>query len=85
MEGECGRVAIRYMGWLAEYAGTREEEREICGEARVRDVIRVPPEDLEDLVILVNGRGARPDAPVRPGDRIVVLPHISGGLDGLPL
>ena len=77
--GECGRVKLRFMGYLADLYGSREDEVEVCGERSIAELVRLPDVDLEDLVILVNGRGARPQARVKPGDTVVILPHISGG------
>ncbi len=74
-----GKVKVRYLGYLADYAG-REVEVEVEGEARVRDVVKLPPDvDPEELIYLVNGRPARLDTPVKPGDVVSVMPHISGG------
>jgi len=78
--GECGKVRIVYMGYLSELAGGREVELEVCGEARVKDLVKLPGLSLDDLVVLVNGRSARADSPVKPGDKITVMPHISGGM-----
>jgi len=77
--GTCGTVKLVYMGYLAEAAGGREREVEVCGEARISEIARLPREELEDMVILVNGRTARPETQVRPGDKVTILPHISGG------
>ena len=76
---ECGTVKLVYMGYLAETAGGREQEVEICGEARISEIARLPRDELEELVILVNGHAAKPDTTVKPGDKITILPHISGG------
>ncbi|MEB3852164.1 MAG: MoaD/ThiS family protein [Desulfurococcales archaeon] len=76
-----GRVRVRYLGYLAEYAGGREVEVEV-GEsgARLIEVVRLPPDvSPDDLVFLVNGRPAKPGDRVRPGDTVSVMPHISGG------
>lgn len=39
--------------------------------------LRVPPNDV--FGVLVGGRRARPDAALRPGDEVEVLPAICGG------
>ncbi len=75
---QCGTVRIRYMGYLAELKGV-EEELEICGEKPIQELVNIEGEDIEEFVILVNGRAARATSRVKPGDRIVILPHISGG------
>ncbi|MCE4599398.1 MAG: MoaD/ThiS family protein [Desulfurococcales archaeon] len=77
-----GTIIVRYFGILADLAGDREIEVEVEGEVKIRDIIRLPADiSIEDLVILVNGASAKPDDTVKPGDRVAVMPHISGGLD----
>jgi molybdopterin converting factor small subunit len=76
---ECGKITIVYMGYLAQLAGGREHILETCGTLRVKDVVKIEDLDLEDLIILVNGIAAKPDSTLKPGDKVVVLPHISGG------
>ncbi len=81
---ECGIIEIKYFGYLAEIAGRDSEKIRVCGEKRIRDLIRLEGIDLNDLVILVNGVGKRPGATVKPGDKITILPHISGGSQAQP-
>ena len=75
-----GKVKIRYYGYLAgEFNG--EVEVEIPDEgATVEEVVKLPSGlDIKDLVLLVNGKPAKPDTRVKPGDTIAVMPHIGGG------
>ena len=75
-----GVVKVRYLGYLADMVG-REVEVEVDGPRRVRDVVRIPEElEPDELIYLVNGRPARLDDEVKPGDTVTVMPHISGGL-----
>ncbi len=74
-----GSVKVRYLGYLADRLG-REVEVKVDGEATVREVARVPEEfEPDELIYLVNGRPARPEDKVKPGDMVTVMPHISGG------
>ncbi len=74
-------VTIRYFGVLADMIGKREVEVRVEGRVKIRDIVRLPDDaNIDDLVILVNGVAAKPDDTVKPGDRIAVMPHISGGL-----
>ncbi len=74
------KITVKYFGYLADYGGGREVVVEAPEGARVRDVVRLPPGiSLEELVILVNGKPARPDTVLKNGDVVSVLPHISGG------
>ena len=75
-----GKVRIRYYGYLAgEIDG--EVEVEIPDEgAAIRDIVKLPSGvDINELVLLVNGKPAKPDTRVKPGDSIAVMPHIGGG------
>jgi len=72
-------VTIKYFGWLSSEIAP-EIKVELKGKKRIREVIRLPDEtDIEDLILLRNGRTARPDDFVEDGDLISVMPHISGG------
>ncbi len=78
---ECGRVVIKFLGYLSEVMGS-QIEKEVCGEIELREII---DEDrmgtsLDDLVILVNGVAKRPETKVKAGDTVTVMPHISGGI-----
>lgn len=71
---------MRYFGYLADYAGGREKIIKVGEGARIRDIITLPPDiDLEEVVILRNGKPASLDDEVNADDTISVLPHISGG------
>ncbi len=75
-----GKVRIRYYGYLAgEIDG--EVEVEIPDEgAAIRDIVNLPSGvDINELVLLVNGKPAKPDTRVKPGDSIAVMPNIGGG------
>ncbi len=75
-----GRVVVKYFGYLADYAGGRERVVEVDGRVPVREVVVLPPDvSIDDVVVLVNGKPARPDQEVGDGDEVSVLPHISGG------
>ena len=74
------RVRVRYFGYLAEYAGVREEEVEAPEGSRVVDVVKLPPDvSVEEVILLRNGLPAKPGERLRDGDVVSVLPHISGG------
>ncbi len=77
--GDALRVKVKYFGYLTEYFG-RELEVEAPEGARVMDVVRLPPDvSFDDVVVLRNGRPAKPLDRLEDGDTISVLPHISGG------
>ncbi len=71
---------MRYFGYLADYSG-REVVLDVVEGVKVKDVVRLPSDvNIEDVVILVNGKPAKPDTPLKDGDVVSVLPHISGGM-----
>jgi len=78
-----GKALIRYFGFLAGEYG-REVPVEVGDGARLEDVIRLPEGySIDDIVILVNGKPVKKDYLVKPGDVVSVMPHISGGIQGL--
>jgi molybdopterin converting factor small subunit len=79
----CGRITIKYYGYLAGIKG-REEHIELCESKTVEEVVRLPKDvNINDLIILVNGVSVAKNTIVKPGDTISILPHISGGGSGL--
>lgn len=75
-----GKVRVKYLGYLADLAGTSEAVVEVNGEARVEDVAPIVKRlRREDYVLLVDGRGADPSTVVRDGSVVVLLPETGGG------
>lgn len=80
-----GKVKVKYLGYLADLYG-REVEVEVDGAKTLREIVKVPEDlDPEELIYLVNGRPAKLDDKVKPGDVVSVMPHISGGSLGFTL
>jgi len=74
------RVRVKYFGYLAEHAGSREVEVEVPDGSRIADVVRLPSDvSIEEVILLRNGLPAKPHERLRDGDLVSVLPHISGG------
>ncbi|RLE63783.1 MAG: hypothetical protein DRJ38_06760 [Thermoprotei archaeon] len=73
-------VKIKYIGYLAELAGRREEEFKINGKVKVKKLIEQRiKKGLEELVILVNGLPGSLETLVDDDDIVSILPVISGG------
>ena len=72
-------VKIKYIGYLAELAGKREEEIKLDKPTKIRELIDLQRVKLEELIILVNGLPGSLDSVVSGEDEISVLPVISGG------
>ncbi|WP_460124201.1 MoaD/ThiS family protein [Stetteria hydrogenophila] len=80
----AGKVVVKYLGYLASLYG-RQVEVPVDGVKELREVVRIPEGlDPDELIYLVNGRPARLDSKVKPGDVVTVAPHVSGGLPSSP-
>ena len=83
---DAGRVRVRLFARYAELVGCEEMELELPLPATVDDVVRrlralIPTAGAlpERPLAAVNLRHARPDAPVRAGDEVALLPPLAGG------
>ncbi len=81
MQGpKVARVKVKYLGYLADLAGTSEAEVEVKDGTRVEDVAPVIRKlRRSDYVLLVDGKGAEPDTQVSDGSVVVLLPETGGG------
>ncbi len=80
MRSQSGKVTVKYLGYLSDIYG-RQVEVEVDGPRALRDIVKIPDGiDPEELIYLINGKPAKLDDKVKPGDVIAVMPHISGGL-----
>lgn len=58
----------------------RPETMELAEGACVSELIRkLSPRWRDNVLVVVDGKVARPDDPLRSSDRVVVLPLMSGG------
>ncbi len=83
------KVKIRYLAAVADYTGKSEEEIEISDGATLEDLLNllrerypkiVEMEKRFPLLVLRNGLNASPDTRLEDGDRIALLPPVSGGV-----
>lgn len=76
------RVEVRLYAMLRRYAPGEESPLmlTVAEGARVRSVLETLgiPDD-EEKVMLLNGRPAAVDDPLREGDRLVLFPPVAGG------
>ncbi len=78
------KIEVRLFANLARYLppGTRGDGMtlEVPDGATVGEIVRrlAIPDELPGL-LLVNGREARPDRPLRPGDVLSIVPPLAGG------
>ena len=69
---------LKFLGYLAEIYGKKRAE--ICLEKpkKLRDILGVAfPEDRS--IVLINRRVGNFDSLIRNGDKVVIMPMISGG------
>jgi len=83
------RVRIRYLAAVADYTGKSEEELELEEGSTLGDLLELLREkypkirDMErrfPLLVLRNGLNAKESSRLEDGDRIALLPPVSGGV-----
>ncbi|OYT30034.1 MAG: molybdopterin synthase sulfur carrier subunit [Thermofilum sp. ex4484_82] len=72
-------VRIKYIGYLADLVGKRKEEIQVKLPVKIKNILKLKNVDMEELVVLVNGRAGNLDTIVSGDDEISILPVISGG------
>ncbi len=74
-------VKIKYVSYLADIAGTKEQDVKISNPTPIKKLLKIKPEDIagEPIVILKNQRTATLDTLVNDDDLVVLLPAIDGG------
>jgi len=72
-------VRIKYIGYLADLVGKRNEEIQVKSPVKIKNILKLKNVDMEELVVLVNGRAGNLDTIVSGDDEISILPVISGG------
>ena len=80
------RVRVLFFGMLKDLAGKSSDEIELAEGSSVRDVLshyqsRIPrfKDSLPALALAVNQQYAGPDAALKAGDEVAMLPPVSGG------
>ncbi len=72
-------MKIRAIGFIAEILGTREFTVRIQGKVKISDLVKLPDDIHDKLIVLVNGSPADLNFKVENGDEVVLMPMISGG------
>jgi len=71
-------VEFRFLGYLAETYGKKRVEISLEKAGKLRDILGVEfPEGRS--IVLINGRVGNFDSVIRNGDKVVIMPVISGG------
>jgi len=74
-----GRIKVRVMGYLIDLLGFDETIMEVKVPVKVKEIMSIPREVYDRTIILVNGKSVSLDYEVKDGDKIVVMPFVSGG------
>ncbi|MCS7385267.1 MAG: MoaD/ThiS family protein [archaeon GB-1867-005] len=72
-------IKIRAIGYIAEAIGGREFEIQSEKPVKIRELISLPQNFESRVIVLVNGKPATLDALVKSGDKVTLMPTISGG------
>jgi molybdopterin converting factor small subunit len=69
---------FRFLGYLAEISGKKRVKISLENPRRLRDILGVEfPEDRS--IVLINQRVGSFESVIRNGDKVVIMPMISGG------
>jgi molybdopterin converting factor small subunit len=69
---------LKFLGYLAEIYGRKRAEISLESPRKLREILGVGfPEDRS--IVLINRRVGNFDSIVRNGDKVVIMPMISGG------
>ena len=74
-----GRIKVKVMGYLIDLLGFDETIMEVKVPVKVKEIMSIPREVYDRTIILVNGKSVSLDYEVKDGDKIVVMPFVSGG------
>ncbi len=83
-----GRIYVKYLAAIADYTGKREEVLEVEDGSTLDDLLRYIRErypklkDFEKrfrILVLLNGVNSPGDMKLSDGDRVALLPPVSGG------
>ena len=72
------RVIIKYIGYLSELAGKREEIIYLEKPRKIKDIIKLEVND-HNIIYLVDGKSKNKDYIISKDSVLVVLPFIGGG------
>jgi molybdopterin converting factor small subunit len=69
---------FKFLGYLADLYGKKRVKIPLDSERKLRDILGVEfPEDRS--IVLINRRVGNFDSLIRNGDKVVIMPIISGG------
>src|SRR5258708_33639713 len=83
------QIRVLFFGMLKDLAGRASDALTLPEDATLGDVLQhyeqaIPRELIASLAMSVNQEYAAPDARLRQGDEVALLPPVSGGCTGKP-
>jgi molybdopterin converting factor subunit 1 len=83
------QIRVLFFGMLKDIAGRASDSLTLPENATLSDVLRhyeqaIPRELMSSLAMSVNQEYAGPEARLRPGDEVALLPPVSGGSESEP-
>jgi molybdopterin converting factor subunit 1 len=73
------RITVRLFAGLRERAGADRVELDLPDDARAADVLAAMELEPGQCIVALDREYAEPDAPVRPGHEVALIPPVSGG------
>jgi len=71
-------VEIKFIGFIAEKIGAREMKVSLKQPAKLKDIVEVElPKDRS--IVLINQKRATLDSLIKNGDKVMIMPVVSGG------
>ncbi len=71
-------VEIKFIGFIAEKMGTRELEISLKQPMKLKDLIEVELSKNRSIVLINQKRGTL-DSLIKNGDKVMIMPVVSGG------
>ena len=72
-------VVIKAFGYLVKYLGSRRVVISLDSPVRLRDLVTLPENVLDRVIILINGSPGSLSSFIQDADEISLMPVISGG------
>jgi molybdopterin converting factor small subunit len=71
-------VEIKFIGYIAEKMGTREMKVSLKQPVKLKDIVEVELSKDRAIVLINQNRGTL-DSLIKNGDKIMIMPVVSGG------
>jgi molybdopterin converting factor small subunit len=69
---------IKFIGFIAEKMGTREMKISLKQPVKLKDIVEVEL-SKDRAIVLINQKRATLDSLIKNGDKVMIMPVVSGG------